>query len=120
MSLFELLLAITIVSSLAALGIVNLPDIRDAANAANSRDKAELIADTYNAALAAGYKGRETNVGEAIEAVASGIPVAAGSLTYWFSVEGLTSDERLVTRNYLQFRPWAKETLVFIRSNGAL
>jgi hypothetical protein len=116
MSLFELVLALTILSSITALGIANFPSIDEAANAVNTRRNAQQIALTYNSAVSSGYEGAAASVAEAVEAVTAGIPVSVGSVTYRFKVEGLSTSEVEFAQNHLSLAKDAgKTTLVFLK-----
>lgn len=99
-SLVELLVVIAVIAIIAAIAIPNIAGITGAANTAKAQRNAQNLASTYNAAIAAGYGGTNSETG-AITAVTNGISVVIGNTTNYFKVDGLSSAESTAAQAYL-------------------
>ena len=99
-SLVELLVVIAVIAIIAAIAIPNIAGITGAANTAKTQRNAQNLASTYNAAIAAGYAGTNSEAA-AVAAITNGVTVVIGNTTNSFRVDGLSSAESTSAQTYL-------------------
>ncbi len=115
-SLVELLVVIAVIAIIAAIAIPNIAGITGAANTAKTQRNAQNLASTYNAAIAAGYAGTNSEAG-AITAVTNGISVVIGNTTNSFRVDGLSATESTAAQTYLSHNT-TNNTLIYTSSTN--
>jgi type IV pilus assembly protein PilA len=103
-SLVELLVVIAVIAIIAAIALPNIASVTNSAETAKNQRNAQTLASTYNAAIASGMPtNAAADLSSAIDLIAAGTNITVGNTTHYFSVDGITPDDKVKAQAFLSF-----------------